>query len=57
MTTVEFQNIHYQRIFSNDEDGDDEECSELPPAVVTTKGTEKNGRWFHFFKQICAFFN
>lgn len=40
-----FQSIHYERVFSTEDE--EEELSELPPTLVTTRGAEKNGKWNH----------
>lgn len=49
MTDFDFQNIHYRRVSSSDEENGEEGhvdvATELPPAVVTTKGSEKNSQW------------
>lgn len=37
-----FQSIHYERVFSTEDE--EEELSELPPTLVTTRGAEKNGK-------------
>lgn len=57
-----FQSIMYERISSNEEEEVVQEDSELPPAFVSTRGTERNGRWNHienlddFFTRVYEYF-